>query len=128
MKCNLGVAILVLAALHCAGAVGQTLALTPVFQGQLMAPKTDGTMQPIGVSVQSWELASGEGGMYEIPLRGFYVAHLLGGNISTSIDGQTTSQPPGAYWAVKSGATMKVKVNGQSAILETILITRALSP
>jgi hypothetical protein len=124
MKWNPAVTMLVLAALPVAGAMGQRLALSPVFQGKLMAPKTDGTMQPVDVSIQSWELAPGEGGMYEIPLRGFYVAHLLSGNISTSIDGETTSQPPGAYWAVKSGATMKVRVNGQSATVETIVVSK----
>jgi len=124
MKCNPAVAVLALAALPWASTAAQTLVLTPVSQGKLMAPKTDGTVQPVEVSIQSWDLVRGEGGMYEIPLRGFYVAHLLSGNISTSIDGQTTNQPPGAYWAVQSGATMKVGVYGEAAKLETIVVSK----
>ena len=124
MKCNPAVAVLALAALPWAGAAAQTLVLTPLSQSKLTAPKTDGTVQPVEVSIQSWDLVRGEGGMYEIPLRGFYVAHLLNGDISTTIDGQTTTQPADAYWAVKSGGTMQVKVNGQVAKLETITFSK----
>lgn len=61
---------------------------------------------------------------HEIPQRGFYIAHLLSGSISTTIDGETTEQPPGAYWTVKAGATMQVKVLGEFAVLETIVAAK----
>jgi hypothetical protein len=54
-------------------------------------------------------------------LCGFYVARLVSGNISTTIDGQTSKRLPGDYWAVKAGATMQVKVLGAVAVLETIV-------
>jgi hypothetical protein len=68
--------------------------------------------------------ATQQGAPQEIPLRGFYVAHLLSGSISTTIDGETTKQPPGAYWAVKAGAAMQVRVLGEFAVLETIVTAK----
>jgi len=57
-------------------------------------------------------------------LRGFYTAHLLSGIISTTIDGQTTAHLPGDYWTVKPGAIMQVKVIGEVAVMETIVMAK----
>jgi len=124
MRCNPALAALALTALPLAGVAGQTLTPSPVFKGKIMALDKNGTTQPLEVSVQTWEFTGREGALHEIPLRGFYVAHLLNGDISTTIDGQTTTHPADAYWAVKSGATMRVKVNGQVAKLETITFSK----
>jgi hypothetical protein len=82
----------------------------------------NGTAQPVHVSVQSWGIAGQNGASHEILLRGFYVAHLLSGQLSATIDGQTTEHLPGDYWTVKAAATMQVKVVGEVTALETTIV------
>jgi uncharacterized cupin superfamily protein len=108
-------------AVPAAGAMAQALSPTPVFEGNTMTRAKNGETQPVHVSVQSWAIAGQE---HEIPLRGFYVAHLLSGQISTTIDGQTAGRLPGDYWTVKAGAAMQVKVIGEVAVLETTVVTK----
>jgi hypothetical protein len=119
--------VLVALAMPATGTMAQVLSPIQEFEGNATIPARNGTTQAVHVSVQSWGIAgrrdqSGEA--YEIPLRGFYVAHLLTGAVSTTINGQTTKQPPGAYWIVTAGATMQVKVRGEFAVLETIVTTK----
>ena len=52
------------------------------------------------------------------------VAHLVTGQILTTIDGQTTEHLPGDYWTVKPGATMRVKAVGEVAVLETTVVAK----
>jgi quercetin dioxygenase-like cupin family protein len=103
------------------GARAETLSPTAVFDGSATTLTKNGTVQPVHISVQSWGIAGQE---QEIPLREFYVAHLLSGAISATIDGQTTEHLPGDYWAVKAGAAMRVKVLGEVAVLETTVVVK----
>ncbi len=121
MKCIATIAALVAIAVPLAGAMAQALSPTPVFEGNTTAPAKDGATQAVHVSVQAWRIAGQE---EEVPLRGFYVAHLLSGQVSTTIDGQTVEHLPGDYWTVKSGASMRVKVVGEVAVLETIVVAK----
>ena len=107
-----------------AGVMAETLAPTTMFEGVVPAAANNRTAQPGQVSVQSWELGGPKGVAHEIPLHGFYVAHLLSGSISTTIDGETAKPAPGAYWTIKTGATMQVKVLGEFAVLETIVVAK----
>ena len=108
-------------AIPLAGAMAQALSPTAVFEGNTTTPAKDGGTQAVDVSVQSWAIAGQE---REIPLRAFYVAHLLSGQISTTIYGQTTERLPGDFWTVKAGASMRVKVVGEVAVLETIVVAK----
>jgi hypothetical protein len=114
-------AALVAIAIPLTGAMAQVLLPTLVFERNTTMPAKDGATQAVHVSVQSWGIAGQE---REIPLRGFYVAHLISGQISTTIDGQTTAHLPGDYWTVKAGATMRVKVVGEVAVLETTVVAK----
>jgi hypothetical protein len=107
-----------------AGAIAQTLSPSPVFEANMTTPAKNGATQAVHISVQSWGIAGQDRAIHEIPLRGFYVAHLISGSISTTIDGETSKQPPGAYWTVKAGATMQVKVLGAVAVLETTVVAK----
>jgi quercetin dioxygenase-like cupin family protein len=123
----IGTAAAALAALSAtpfAQGVAQTLEPRPVFEATLAAPVKNGAAQPANISIQSWELPNQEGAAHEIPLRGFYVAHLLSGDVSVTVDGQTAAYVPGDYWAVKPGATMQVKVLSELAVLETIVAAK----
>ena len=114
-------AALVAIAVPLVGAMAQAFSPTPVFEGKTTVPAQDGAPQAVHVSVQSWRIAGPED---ELPLRGFYVAHLLSGQISTTIDGQTMEHLPGDYWTVKAGASMRVKVVGEVAVLETLVVAK----
>jgi quercetin dioxygenase-like cupin family protein len=92
-----------------------------VYEGNTTIPAKNGATQAVHVSVQSWGIAGPE---HEIPLPGFYVAHLLSGQILATIDGQTTQHVPGDYWTVKAGAAMRVEVVGEVAALETIVVRK----
>jgi quercetin dioxygenase-like cupin family protein len=108
-------------------AMAESLSPTKVFDGNTTTPIKGGATQAVHLSVQSWGIAGergGKGTAQEIPLQGFYVAHLLSGDISTTIAGQTTQHLPGDYWTIKSGATMQVKVLGEYAMLETIVVSK----
>jgi uncharacterized cupin superfamily protein len=114
-------AAVVALAIPAAGAMAQALSPTPVFEGDTTTQAKNGATQPVHVSVQSWGIAGQE---REIPLHGFYVAHLLSGAISTTMDGQMAERLPGDYWTVKPGATMWVKAFGEVAVLETTVVTK----
>jgi hypothetical protein len=115
---------LVLSAIPLAGAIAQTLSPNPVFEGITTTPAKNGAVQPVHISVQSWEMGGPKSVTHEIPLRGFYVAHLLSGAISATIGGQTAEHLPGDYWTVKSGAAMQVKVLGEYAVMETTVVSK----
>jgi quercetin dioxygenase-like cupin family protein len=95
-----------------------------IFEGVIPLASNQPATPAANVSVQSWELMGPQGTLHELPLTGFYVAHLLSGAAATTIDGQTTQQPPGAYWTVKPGATMQVKVESEMVVIETIAVTK----
>jgi quercetin dioxygenase-like cupin family protein len=79
------------------------------------------------ISVTSWGISGdrrGNSPLQQIPLQGFYLAHLLSGEILATIDGETTRRSPGDYWAVKPGAIMQVRTIGDFAMLETSVISK----
>jgi hypothetical protein len=124
MKCSTGITTLLSIAISLAGAIAETVAPTLVFEDKTTTPAKDGTMRTVHVIVQSWEIGGQGREAQEIPLRGFYVAHLLSGDISTTIDGHTTEHHCGDYWPVTAGSTMKVKVLGEFAVLETTVVAK----
>jgi uncharacterized cupin superfamily protein len=104
-----------------AGAIAQALAPAPMYEGNTTIPAKNGATQAVHINVQSWGISGQE---QEIPLKGFYVAHLLSGQILAAVDGQTTQHLPGDYWTVKAGAAMRVKVVGEVAVLETTVVSK----
>jgi hypothetical protein len=102
-------------------AMAQTLSPTPVYEAKTTIPAKNGASEAVHISVLSWAIAGQE---REIPVQGFYVAHLLSGQILATIDGQTTQRLPGDYWTVRAGAAMRVKVVGEVAVLETTVVSK----
>jgi hypothetical protein len=94
----------------------------------------DGSIAPhinspseVRLSIKSWGIMGdrrGDSMPQEIPVQGFYIAHVLTGEIIATIDGATTRHSPGDYWAVKLGAIMQVKALGDYAMLETTVIAK----
>jgi hypothetical protein len=118
------------------GAAAEDLSSKDIFDGAMttranagaLATRTEATASAdIHLSVKSWGIAGDrrrDSVPQEIPLSGFYLAHLLSGEIMATIDGETTRHSPGDYWAVKPGATMQVKALGDYAMLETTVISK----
>lgn len=114
-------------AMPVAEAAPPALSPVPEFDGSMPITAKNGTTGTVHVSVQSWAI-SGERGpsgpTHELPLHGFYIAHLINGDIWATIDGKTTRRLTGDYWTVISGATMQVRACGQGALLETIVVAK----
>lgn len=124
MKHNAPIAALLFFAISAAGANAETLQANPQFEGAVPLALPEAAPQTGHVSIQTWKLSGPKDVVHEIPLQGFYIAHLLSGAIATTIDGQTVKQPASAYWTVKAGASMKVSVLGELAVIETIVVTK----
>jgi hypothetical protein len=108
-------------------AAAQTISQVKVFEGSTTIPAKAGGTEDVHVSIQSWGISGDrrrQGAGEEIPLRGFYLAHLLSGEVSAAINGQAVQHGPGDYWTVGAGATMRVTVLGEYAMLETTVLSR----
>jgi quercetin dioxygenase-like cupin family protein len=119
--------IVALISISVSPSAAQDLSSTKVFEGATTMTTKAGVAESVHLSVQSWGIRGergGRGAPQEIPLRGFYLAHLLSGEISAIVDGETTRRSPGDYWAVKPGGTMQVKTLGDFAMLETIVVSK----
>jgi quercetin dioxygenase-like cupin family protein len=119
-KCIAVTAALVAIGVLSLGKTAQALEPTPMLDAEITTPAKNGGTQAAGVVVQSWAISAEQ----EIPLSGFYVAHLRSGAVAATIDGQTTERLPGDYWTVKASARMRVKAIGEIAVLETIVVTK----
>jgi hypothetical protein len=99
---------------------------TPItrFDARFTATTTEGVPQPVRIRFISWGLTPRNKAIQEIPLAGFYVAHLRSGTISATTGGQTIVRQAGSFWTVGEGAKMQVRVLGEAAELETIVVTK----
>jgi hypothetical protein len=103
-------------------AAAGSLSSSTTFEGNVSTPAKDGTAQTVHITIQTWSI--GGRGYEQLPLRGFYVAHLLSGPMAVTMGEQAAEHLPGDYWAVEPGGTMQVKVHGDVAVLETIVLTK----
>jgi hypothetical protein len=112
------------AAVTSVGSAAYTLSPTPMFEGNATTPARNGATQSVHISVQAWAIAGRDYKTQEIPIRGFYIAHLISGQVAATIDGQMTEHLPGDYWSVKAGGAMQIKAIGDVAVLETIEVSK----
>ncbi|MBO0733605.1 MAG: hypothetical protein J2P49_04670, partial [Methylocapsa sp.] len=114
-------------AIPMAWAASPALFPKPEFHGGMPLTAKNGAVVTARVSIQSWAIPGERdpnGPTYEIPLRGFYIAHLINGDMWSNVDGQTARRETGDYWTVKSGSSMRVQVRGELAVLETIVVSK----
>jgi hypothetical protein len=120
---GIGAALLPLVLPFGATLAAAELEATKLFDGAVATRTAKGAAQPVHVAVQSWTIAN-DGAAHEIPLTGFYVAHLRSGDVAATVAGETTDHRPSDFWAVKAGATMSVKASSELAVIETIAPTK----
>jgi hypothetical protein len=106
------------------GTMGEVLSPSPVSEASSTIQARNGAPQAVHITVQSWAISGQGHATTEIPLHGFYVAHLISGHILGTIDGKTTEHLPGDYWSVAPGEALQVKVLNEGAVLETIVVAK----
>jgi hypothetical protein len=99
-----------------------------VFEATTKNVDRNGAAQDVRIATQVWSFPGRGRGealqeLQELPLRGFYIAHLLSGTIAVTTDDQAVEyKKSGAYWSVKPGATMRIRTIGELAVIETIVV------
>lgn len=96
---------------------------TTVFEGKATVPLAKGKTRNFHVRIRRWELDADDSAGRTIPITAFSVMTLCSGRIETTIDGNTSVREPEDFWAVKAGSIMKVRVLGESAILQGVIVT-----
>jgi quercetin dioxygenase-like cupin family protein len=96
-----------------------------LFEATTKNADKNGAAQDVRITTQVWSFPGQGESPQELPVRGFYIAHLLSGEIAATIDGQTVKYSSGAYWSVKPNATMRIKTIGELAVIETIVASPA---
>jgi hypothetical protein len=89
---------------------------------RLTTPKGAGV--PLHVEFKEWNVTRSAGGT-ELPVQGFYIAHLASGEVVTEIGGKSETRHPGDYWTVDKGARMLVRIKAprEAAILQTLAVS-----
>ncbi len=64
---------------------------------------------------------------FAVPARGFYIAELVAGSVTTTIDGQDSVHEPGDVWAVAAGQGMQVLARGRTehVLIQVLELTPA---
>lgn len=96
------------------------------FSETLKATNPKGASVPLHVEFKDWDITGGGRGV-EFPEQGFYVAHLVTGDITTEIGGKSEARHPGDFWTVEKGSRMAVQITppSESAYLQTITVRPA---
>jgi hypothetical protein len=93
------------------------------FSETLKLTNPKGASVPLYVEFKDWDVTGGGRGT-ELPDQGFYVAHLVTGDITTEIGGKSELRHPGDFWTVEKGTRMVVQITppSESAYLQTIAV------
>jgi hypothetical protein len=102
----------------------ETASTNIVFEATTKNVDRNGAAQDVRITTQVWKFPGRGEALQELPMRGFYIAHLLSGTIAATTVGQAVEYKSGAYWSVKPGATMLIKTIGELAVIETIIVDK----
>jgi hypothetical protein len=94
------------------------------FSGTLKPTNPKGATVPLHVEFKEWDVTGG-GRSMELPDQGFYVAHLVFGDITTKMGDKSELRHPGDFWTVEKGTRMVVQIEPptESALLLTIAVS-----
>jgi hypothetical protein len=93
------------------------------FSGTLKPTNLKGSTVPLHVEFKEWDVTGG-GRSIELPDQGFYVAHLVSGEITTKMRDKSQLRHPGDFWTVEKGTRMVIQIKPptESALLQTIAV------
>lgn len=96
------------------------------FSGTLKPTNPNGRTVPLHVEFKEWDI-NGGGRSMELPDQGFYVAHLVSGEITTKMGDKFQLRHPGDFWTVEKGIRMVIQIKppAESAFLQTIAVSPA---
>jgi quercetin dioxygenase-like cupin family protein len=92
------------------------------FQSTATLLDTKGRTRMVRAAVHQWTIL-GEQRIPEFQEHGSLLVQLLGGKVSTVIDGKEQRRAKGELWVVPSNAKMSVHTTGETATLEVTIIT-----
>jgi len=91
---------------------------------EVLRPKNaKGTVVALKVEMKQWRLSRSDQA-FAMPDQGFYLAHLISGEITTEIDGKSVAHHPGDFWVVEKGQRMAISMQlpHESAVLQTVAL------
>jgi len=92
------------------------------FQSSATLLDTRGKPRNIRVAVHQWTIL-GEQRIPEFQEHGFLLVQLLGGKVSTVIDGKEQRRAKGEFWVVPATSKMNIHATGETATLEVTIVT-----
>jgi|SRR5271154_1315544 len=91
------------------------------FQGAATLLDMSGKSRNVHVAVHQWTIL-GEQRIPEFQERGFLLVQLLGGKVTTVIDGKEQRRAKGEFWIVPANAKMSIHATGETATLEVTIV------
>jgi hypothetical protein len=116
------IALIALPLLCSPAASEETASRDIVFEATTTNVDRNGAAQDVRITTQVWRFPGRGEALQELPLRGFYIAHLLSGTVAATTVDRAVEYKSGAYWSVKPSATMLIKTIGELAVIETIVV------
>ena len=94
------------------------------FSEVLRARNAKGSAVPLKVEIKEWNVTRADRAA-EISDQGFYIVHLISGNITTDIAGKSTVRHTGDFWVVEKGQRMAISMKRpqESVGLQTIAVS-----
>jgi quercetin dioxygenase-like cupin family protein len=94
------------------------------FSEVLRARNAKGSAVPLKVEIKEWNVTRADRAA-EISDQGFYIVHLLSGEVTTEIAGKTTARNAGDFWTVEKGQHMAISLQRpqEQARLQTIAVS-----
>ncbi len=94
------------------------------FAGELSIRTAEGP-RPVRVEIYDWSISGGQE-IDDLPLetRGFMIMQLRAGEVTTILDGERRERIEDEVWTVREGASLTLVTEDDTAVLQTIVITR----
>jgi len=91
------------------------------FQGSTTVKDATGKPRVARLAIRHWTIL-GEQSIPEFQEKGFLLVQLLGGKVTTVIDGKEQKRSKGEFWAVPANSKMSVHATGETATLEVTIL------
>jgi hypothetical protein len=107
-----------------ASSSGEAPEVATRFSEILRLKNAKGATVPLKVEVKEWAVTR-SARPFEMPDQGFYIVHLISGQITTDIAGKTTVRHTGDFWVVEKGQRMAISMKRpqESVGLQTIAVS-----